>query len=159
MFRTYCPRQLWIYGYLYIANIMIFKVIHAGILQRQTSPELMAEETPDISEYLDFGWYDRVWFKEVAGLRETHIVRYLGPFQNVGSLMSYWILRESSIPVSRTTVQRVTYIETCTNASKQRFESYDKAIKEIFHKKYPEKGLFRPQQDQSDYGDVGRTIR
>ena len=52
--------------------------------------------------------------------------------------MIYWILPASSIPVSRTTVQRVIYLETCTDASKKRFKVYYKAIKEIFHGKYTE---------------------
>ena len=30
---------------------------HAGRLQGKTSLELMTGETPDISEYLYFGWY------------------------------------------------------------------------------------------------------
>ena len=50
--------------------------------------------------------------------------------------MNYWILPESGIPVLRTLVQHVLYLETCTDASKQRFEVYYKAIKDIFHKKY-----------------------
>ena len=58
--------------------------------------------------------------------------------------MSYWILPESGIPVSRTTVQRVTYLEICTDASKQRFEVYDKTIKERFHEKYTGEALAGP---------------
>ena len=92
---------------------------HARRPQGQNSLELITGETPDISEYLDFGWYDRVWFKEDAGIGETQIGRFLGPSHKVGSLMSYWILPASVIPVPRTTVQRVTYLETCTDASKQ----------------------------------------
>ena len=58
--------------------------------------------------------------------------------------MSYWILSASGITVLRTTLQRVTYLETCTDASKQRFEVYDKAIKQIFHKKYTEESFEVP---------------
>ena len=36
----------------------------------RTLLEILTGETPDISEYLDFGLYDRVWFKENAGLEE-----------------------------------------------------------------------------------------
>ena len=50
--------------------------------------------------------------------------------------MSYWIIPESGIPVSRTTVKHVTYLETYTNASKQKFEVYEKSIREGFHEKY-----------------------
>ena len=136
MFRTYCPRRLWSYGYPFVAKIMQLTASHAGRLQGRTPLEYMTGETPDISEYLDFGWYDRVWFKEDAGLGETKIGRFLGPSHRVGSLMSYWVLPASGIPVSRTTVQRITYLETCTDANIARFKTFDDAIQERFHEKY-----------------------
>ena len=52
--------------------------------------------------------------------------------------MSYWILPASGIPVSRTTVQRITYLERCIDANKSRFKLCDDAIKEIFHEEYDE---------------------
>ena len=55
--------------------------------------------------------------------------------------MSYWILLERGIPVLRTTVQRVTYLGTCTNARKQSFEVYDKSIKDILHENYTEEAF------------------
>ena len=63
--------------------------------------------------------------------------------------MSYWILPASGIPVSRKTVHRVTYIQTCTNSSKKRFKVYDKAIKERFHEKYNEEDLSGPNITKS----------
>ena len=35
-------------------------------------------ETTDISEYLDFGYYDKVWYRDNAGLDETKPGRWLG---------------------------------------------------------------------------------
>jgi hypothetical protein len=51
-----------------------------------------AGEIVNISEYLDFGFYDHVSFKENAGLEVTSIGRWLGVSHRVGGLMSYWIL-------------------------------------------------------------------
>ena len=96
---------------------------------------------PGISEYLYFGWYDRVWFKEEAGLRETQIGLFLVPLHKVGSLMIYWLLQASGIPFLRTMAQRVTYLETCTDAINQHFEVYDKAVKGRFHEKYNEEAF------------------
>ena len=47
-------------------------------------------------------------------------------------------------------VQSVTYIETYTYSSKQRFEVYDKAIKEIFHDKYTEEAFAGPNSTKPD---------
>ena len=97
-----------------MAKIRQFTDSTAEKLQGQTPLEFITGETPDISEYLYFGWYDRVWYKEDAGLGETKLQRFLGPSHKVGSLMSYWVLPKSGIPISRTTVQRVTHLETQT---------------------------------------------
>ena len=97
--------ELWI---PVVAKIMQLTAIHSSKLQGRTPLKDMTRETPDISEYLDFGWYDRVWYKKDTGLGETKIGQFLGPSHQFGSLMSYWILPDSGIPVSRTTVQRIT---------------------------------------------------
>ena len=76
---------------------------------------MITGETPDISEYLDFGFYDRVWFREHAGVGPTSLARFLGVSQPVGSLMSYWVMPKSGISESKTTVQRVTKLEKETN--------------------------------------------
>ena len=81
-------------------------------LQGRTPLEALTGETPDISKYLDFGFYDRVRFKEDSGLGEIKLGRFLGVSHSVGSLMSYWVLPASGIPITRTTVQRVTNLES-----------------------------------------------
>jgi hypothetical protein len=82
---------------------------------------------------LDFGFYDLVWFKENIGLWETQLGRFLDVDHAVGSLMSYKILPRSGIPISRTTVQRVTELEKSTEANKARIISYDNVIAERFN--------------------------
>ena len=56
-----------------MAKIMQITASTAVKLQGRTPLELLTGETPVISDYLDFGWYDRVWYKEDAGLGETKI--------------------------------------------------------------------------------------
>ena len=41
----------------------------AADLQGKIPPKALTGDTPDISQYLDFDFYDQVWFKEDAGLR------------------------------------------------------------------------------------------
>ena len=98
--------------------------------------EALTGETPDISQYLDFGFYDRVWFKEDAGPGETKLGRYLGVSRHVGSLISYWVIPVSEIPITRTTVQRVTNLESAINQNQKRFKVYDKRIADRFNEEY-----------------------
>ena len=69
---------------------------------------MITGESVDITEYLDFGFYDWIWFKDNAGLGETKMGRWLGVSHHVGPLMSFWILTSGSKVLSRTMVQRVT---------------------------------------------------
>ena len=56
MFKTYCPRALWSYVIPYVANIMQITASFAADLQVRTPLEALTGETPDISQYLDFGF-------------------------------------------------------------------------------------------------------
>ena len=76
--------------------------------------EALTGEKTDISQYLDFGFYNRVWLKEDAGLGETKLGRFLEVYHHIGSLMRYWVLTASGIPMSITNVQRVTNLESQT---------------------------------------------
>jgi hypothetical protein len=148
MFRSYCPRSLWCYGIPYVAKIMQITASFAANLQGRTPLEALTGETPDISQYLDFGFYDRVWFKEDAGLGETKLARFLGVSHQVGSWMSYWVLPASGIPMSRTTVQRVTNLESQTEQCKKRFSVYDKRIAERFNEKYIDADYLQNNNDK-----------
>ena len=85
----------------------------------------------DISEYVDFGLYDWVTFRSNAGLGEVQLGRWLCVSHRVGRLMSYWILPESGIPISATTVQRLTNDERSTEVVKQRMREYDEKVKSV----------------------------
>jgi len=132
MFKTNCPIRLWSYGIPHIARIMSLTASFSGDLDGRTPVEYVTGETPDISEYLDFGFYDRVWYRDDAGLGETKLGRFLGISHQIGTLMSYWILTKNGSVESRTTVQRVTVPESSTEANLQRFKEYDEGISARF---------------------------
>ena len=37
----------------------------------RTPLEQVTGETPDISEYLDFSFYDRIWYRDYAGVDDN----------------------------------------------------------------------------------------
>ena len=108
----------------------------ASDLQKRTPLEALKSETPDISQFLDFGFYERIWLREESIFGEAKLGRFLGVSHSVGSLMSYWVLPSSGILIARTTVQRVTNLESQTDQFKRRFDAYDKRIAESFNKNF-----------------------
>ena len=146
------PRRLWDYGFKWVCESMQRTASSSGSLAGQTPLEEFTGETPDISEYLDFGFYDWVWLKENAGLGETELGRWLGVSHRVGSLMSYWVLKSNGNVLSRTTVSRVTNLEMQVDDVKKRCDEFDANIKDRLQDPYvlDEGGKVSPQ-DWTDH--------
>ena len=54
----------------------------------------------------------------------------------------------SGIPIPRTTVKRVTHLETQTYANMKRFKQYDTAITERLHEVYTKESYSAPNSDK-----------
>ena len=72
-----------------------------------TALEITTGETYDISEYLDFGFYDldTYWTNAVFG--ELTIGRWIVLSHKVSQIMSYWILKASGRPILCMNLQRL----------------------------------------------------
>ena len=101
----------------------------AADLRNRTPLERVTGDTVDISEYLDFDFYDWCWYHENTGLGPTKLGRWLGVAHKVGGLMSYWVLTVNFTVIARTTVQRVTSLEIQQGHMKERTQAFDKAIR------------------------------
>ena len=90
-------------------------------------------------EYLDFGFYDKVWYKDNAGLGELLPGRWLGVSSRTGRIMCYHVLTQTTSVISRSTVQRVTNLEL-----------KDKSIEDIFCK-FDDEDHQRFKEEQRGY--------
>ena len=111
MTKSAVPKRLWDSGLRWVVEIMQRTASDAGNLRGRTSFEKVTGETPEISEYVDFGFYDYCWYRENAGMGETKLGRWLGVSHKTGSLMSFRILTDKCRVVSRTSLQRMTELE------------------------------------------------
>ena len=129
MVRKQVPTRLWDYGMRWVTDIMSLTYTSSGDINGCVPLSRVTGETPDISEYLDFGFYDRVWYKDNAGLGPQHPGRWLGVADYQGNLMCYNILNQNGAIVSRSSVQRVTQLELQTDEYKTLFHDFDQSIK------------------------------
>ena len=104
MLKKKVPKWLWDYGIKWVCEVMQHTASTSGDLSGRTTLEQLTGETPEISEYLDFTFYDWCWYNDNAGLGETKLGRWLGVSHRVGSLMSYWVLTQKGNVISHTTV-------------------------------------------------------
>ena len=125
MFRKKVPKEFWDYGMLWFCEIQ--QRIHRRThwIDGGIPLEKINGETEDISDYIDFGFYDWVWFHENAGLGERGIGRWIGVSHRTGGAMSYWILKANVYFLSRTTVQRTTNLESEISENQLMFSDFD----------------------------------
>ena len=97
-------------------------------------------ETPDISEYLDFGFYDKVMYHDNNGLGPRLPGRWLGVSHRTGNLMCYSILTKTGEIISRSSVQAVTELEMQTEEYQKLFTDFDLAIEKKLGDGKPFKG-------------------
>jgi Reverse transcriptase (RNA-dependent DNA polymerase) len=146
MLKKKVPSRLWDYGLVYESNIL--NRIPRGSQQR-TGLEMVTGETPDISEWVDFEFYDRVWFydQKKMEINDTgrRLARWLGVAHRVGSDLCYWLLLESGNVIARTTVQHVTREDLLNDDVKVEVNRFDQAVCERLN----EQGFLAQNADAS----------
>jgi len=105
--RRSIPRRLWDYAVVHIARLMSLTVRAGG---DWTPMEEITGETPDISEYIDFDFYDWVWYIDNPNDKEEppKLGRWLGVAENYGASMCFFVLAQNGKVLARSTVQNVT---------------------------------------------------
>ena len=86
------PKRIWDYGLKWVSEVRVRTSSDAMDLKGWTPLERITGDTVDISEYLDFGFYDWCWYHKNAGLGPMKLGRWLGVAHKVRGLMSYWVL-------------------------------------------------------------------
>ena len=147
MTKKQVPRRLWDYGLVWTCETGNLCTSSSRYANKRTAIEIITGETPDISEYIDFGLYDWISYRANAGLGETSIGRWLGVSHKVGQLMSYWILTQNGRVISCTTVQRLTNLEKQTDEWKERMRLDNNAI---------EQNIVQVNNDEININDVPR---
>ena len=114
MLKNKVPERLCYYRLILISETGNLSFSSSRYARGRTPLEYITGETPNISEYLDFNFYDWVTYRANAGLVELSLGRLLGVSNKVRQDMSYWILPVSGIVILCTTVQRLTRSEKAT---------------------------------------------
>ena len=112
IFRKKVPKEFWDYGMLWVCDTQKRTHMRKNQMDGGVPLEKITGEREDISDYLDFGFYDRVCFHENAGQRERGLGRWLGVSRRTSGAMSYCILKVNGYVVSQPTVQIITNLES-----------------------------------------------
>ena len=122
------PRHLWDYGLVYESEIMSRT---ARGDDKRTGIERITSDTPDISEWIDFDFYDPVWFWDSPDNQDNPLLGcWLGVAHRIGSDICYWILKDNGHVLARMTVQHIPDLDLRKDDVKSRLEQFDEVITE-----------------------------
>ena len=111
MMKLACPAKLWDYCAELQAKIRCHTAHNIPTLNGQVPETVVTGNTAYISELVEFGWYQWVYYRDATTsfpLPKEAPGKYLGPSDNVGSRISMWILKQNGEIVSRTTLRTLT---------------------------------------------------
>jgi hypothetical protein len=163
------PKRLWDYGIVHQAEIM--SRMSRGRTGR-TGYEDVTGETPDISEWVDFDFYDWVWYHDPPDtMAETteeirKLGKWLGVANRVGSALTYWILTDSAKVIARSTVQHVTAYDQLNDDIKHRMNRFQIQITQrldetgfVIENVFESKNVLQDEDllDDPAYGDGSHT--
>jgi len=126
--RRRIPKCVWDFHIVWEAQIYS-RTVHRN---HNTSLEALTGDTVDISEWIEFEFYDLVlyWDDRDNETRQS-IGRWLGPSHHIGSALCYYILTEKATVLSRTTVQHITEEEFNTSEMQERVRMYHEILNSI----------------------------
>lgn len=102
--RRRIPNQVWDYQIVWECQIYT-RTCHNG---KDTGLERLTGDTIDISEWIDFEFYDLVWYwDDRSDESKAKVGRWLGVSHHIGSALCYYILTDKGEVISRTTVQHI----------------------------------------------------
>jgi len=113
-------------------------------LHGRTPHEVLTGNTPDISEYVEFSWYQPVWYyvPDVFPQQNKFLARWIGVAHRIGQAMCYWLLPASGIPIARTTIQAISPLELDSAECQEGKRQLDEKIKNRAQRsEYPRKSI------------------
>jgi hypothetical protein len=131
MLRTGPPKQLWAYCMIYQCKLRNLITHPHFSLNGRTPYEVTIGRTPDISEYLDFAWYDTLWYYDESAefpQERRKLGKWLGVVHHMGQALCYYILNENARVIVRSTVQALTKDEFNLENVKEQIKSLDSLI-------------------------------
>ena len=128
MQTTNTPIRLWDYAYKYAADILSRTAMNTIDPLHRTPFEHVMGYTPDISEFVSYGWFQRVWYWDPKDMQKQSLGRWCGVADNIGSGHTYHILTSNGRIVARSSITHLTDDNLVEN--KEIISDFDKIIKD-----------------------------
>jgi hypothetical protein len=130
MYSTKAPKRLWNFCGRWVSEIRNLTAHPIPALNGRVPEEHISNQTPDISEYIQFDFYDYVYFLDHPKDDVRPMIgRWIGVAKNVGSAMCYYVLTKKGSILTRTTVHPIPAADRTTDTFKANCIELDAGIK------------------------------
>ena len=135
--QTRASKCLLDYAATYVSEVRSCTAHQLYELHGRTLYEIVAGDTPDIMEWLEYDFYQPVWFYSPAmfPVEKQLLRRWLGVAHRVGQALCYWIIPVSGVPIARSTVQPISKDDLARKEVIDELASYNMSIAVFFAKK------------------------
>jgi hypothetical protein len=144
LYKMQTPLSLWDFCCQYTVELRNRLTRPLPQLHGRTPHEVLTGNTPDISEYVEFSWYQPVWYyvSDVFPQQNKFLARWIGVAHRIGQAMCYWLLPASGIPIARTTIQAISPLELDSAECQEGKRQLDEKIKNRAQRsEYPRKSI------------------
>jgi len=133
MIKKRVPMRLWCYAAEFYTERHSLTVPGMYRNKGRTGYEVTLGMTPDISEYIEFDFYDYCFYwdnPQSYPQENKHIGRWLGIAHRVGQALVYWIMNDKGSVIARSTVIPVEPGDYDVDETKERMKDLDRTIHE-----------------------------
>jgi hypothetical protein len=113
-----------------MSEITCFPANDLTALHGRTPYELVTGNTLDISEYVEFQWYEPVYYYEDMPFPDPklHLACWLGVAHRVGQTLCYWLLIANGNVIACTTIQRLPRDDLLNDTTQEAIKEFDNSI-------------------------------
>ena len=132
MIRKKVPLRFWCYAMEYYCDLSSVMVPGMYRNKGRTGYEIVFGNTPDISEYVEFEFYDYCWYWDTPQdypHEKKQLGRWLGIAHRVGQAMVYYVANNNGTVIARSTVTSLEADEYDVEDTKNRMLDLDETIK------------------------------
>ncbi|GFH50714.1 hypothetical protein CTEN210_07190 [Chaetoceros tenuissimus] len=129
MISTDTPIRLWCFCYEYTADLLSLLATGRFDLQGRTPYEMIMHYTPDISEYVSFGWFQWCYYFNEDS-KSKKICCWLAPAHEVGQSFCHWVLLSNGSFIARSSVIPIPEHELESEDLKHLHDAFDDPIED-----------------------------
>ena len=135
MQRAEAPPQMWDYAFELAADILSLTSKSSLIYGNQPGYQWITNLKPDISQHASFGFYNWIWYlDEVQKVKQ--LGRWLRVSENVGPIMTFWILTTECTVIPRSIVISLLPSEMDSSLIRERMAEFNNNIQAKLNARY-----------------------